>query len=88
MGHRLAAEAHRRTLSENCMSEDWKDRDEMFGILRKEFILVCFGGNREATPIPINLFQITSCIAQKARSFTQQLNLALISIKILHICDE
>ena len=42
MGHHLPAEAHRKALSENCMSEDWKDRDEVFDILRKDFILICF----------------------------------------------
>lgn len=69
------------------MSEDSRDRDKILNILRKDFILRCvsggknFWGNKEATPIPINLFQITSCIVHEAPSFTQQLNLALMSAK-------
>lgn len=41
MGHHLAAGSHRKTLSNNCMLDNWKDRDEVFKILRKYFILVC-----------------------------------------------
>lgn len=40
MGHHLAAESHRKTLSDNCRLEDWKDRDEIFKIIRKYFILI------------------------------------------------
>lgn len=40
MGHHLAEESHRKTLSDNCMLEDWKDRDEIFNILRKYFIFL------------------------------------------------
>lgn len=47
MGCHLAAEAHRRALSESCVSEDWKDRDEILDILRKDFILICFPGAGE-----------------------------------------
>jgi len=38
-------------------------------------------GNKEATPILINLFQITSYIVHEAFSFTQQLNRTLMSTK-------